>query len=170
MGIFSDDDINEAERMMKDLTPEKKKQLDFLKGFEEGWKHIRYTSRGVFTERGFRDSTHQTLKAIPTLWNWHHEWKSLVEADPDWLKSYGRIVGYLIGIMRFDPIALIRKESIEIAIDDIKKLVSEPLAGRKVDVMIKKMLKNHWNSTIKSQLNQLSLVEKQNYYIFIKSI
>lgn len=80
------------------------------------------------------------------------------------------MVGYLIGIMRFDPVGLIRKENIEAAIDVIKRLLSEPLAGRKVDVMIKKMLKNHWNPTIKSQLNQLSPVEKQNYYIFIRSI
>lgn len=41
MGVFSDDDINEAERMISDLTPERKKQLAFLKGFEEGWKQIK---------------------------------------------------------------------------------------------------------------------------------
>lgn len=173
MGDFSDD-INEAERELKKVILERKRLLIFLEGFEEGWKQIKmyFAKYPVVGQLHVSPEWAEMIlkKDIPSLWNWHPEWKNMVAINLDWLKTYGRMVGYLIGIMRFDPVGLIRRENVESAIEVIQKLISEPLAGRKVDVIIKKMLKNNWIPRIESQLNQLSEAERQNYYRLIKSL
>lgn len=166
MGLLSEDDINQAAIAIKEITPERKKQLIFLNGFERGWKDSKH-----FCQKDSKYYVKNMLNSsIPSLIKQFPDWKNKILEDDNQLDYYGTMVGYLIGIMRFDPIGIIRSENIDQSIEAVKQLASADVSGVKIKTMITKMLKNHWMPEIKSKLKELSSEEKQNYNRFIKSI
>lgn len=96
MVLFSDADIDEAWELVqsvRELTDEQK--LDFIKGFEEGWKLLK-KFKHLFPEKAYFDG------GIAN---------HLKDGIRENSKDFGKALGAFIGAIRFDPERLVYDSS-----------------------------------------------------------
>ncbi|MBI2542317.1 hypothetical protein HYV80_06415 [Candidatus Woesearchaeota archaeon] len=101
MGLFSDHDINEAERALGALQPpiDRETKILILRGFEKGWKALGDISGNIHYDESIREQV-ITLRNEAT----RIKVENLTKKPFD----FGYILGCLIGTLRFHPTSLLK--------------------------------------------------------------
>jgi len=170
-GIFSDEDINEAERLIKEgfkkppvkglsleakLTDEEKERIkrEFLKGFEEGWKDTK-SSEGKWGRRGRYMGELSVGLGMDYL-------NVDIYREP---RKFGIGFGALVGTLKFQPKFIVSRPHITDHFFNYVKFLKQhqPTYYQ----MIEKRLKR-WNQNMKEHLGELSKAEQDRYIWLLK--
>ena len=130
MGLFSDDDINAAEELMRRsgvLGP------DFLRGFEKGWKSYKKMNGESLLQ--IEAKILDYWEAIPKVLSFQNE------------LYFGDIFGRLVAILRFHPRFLLRNPTAFIdVINRILEILQRQKMPEYIEFLTKRILiwkKNH---------------------------
>lgn len=165
MGIFSDDDVNEAEGLIKgelekrvelksrsDAEKEKARlKLEFLKGFEEGWKAWKH----LFKSKGTK---------VDGIWNVPQYISKDLLQNP---YEFGLGFGYLVGFLKFDPIGVLGcgHKGADAIIESVKLLKDKPQYYKMLE---KRIIR--WNNSIKPYVKNLDEQRQKQYLYIIKNV
>ena len=141
MGIFSDEDISDAQKSVGNSL-NKERKIEFLQGFENGWKLIK---SGKFY-------------SIADILKWI---KDGINTNPE---KFGYGFGFLVAILKFRQKEILSYH-MDYYVDMIKSLETNP----KCAAIIKNRLKR-WNKTIKKVSNELTEEQKDYYVTFLRSV
>lgn len=169
MGIFSDEDINEAEKLIEeelkkkkelqareDAEKEKKRiRLEFLEGFEEGWKKTKRS--------GKNSQEYQTIFELVRA----DKLLGYLSADINKnLKEFAYGFGLLVGIFKHHPMMVIDIATVQWFIKCVNILENKPSYHKFIEKRIK-----IWNKRIKSEWwPNINNGDKNRYLLFIKSV
>ena len=144
MGIFSDDDINEAD----DLVKKSANRMEFLKGFERGWKG--------YKRDGYKPDTYATV--IVEMYERYLQ--EGIDKNPE---NFGSALGMLVALIRFYPKKVLQYP--QVFIKYFRALSNhQPFYNYAVSRI------KRWNKKIKTMIGELSPSEQKAYADFLKSV
>lgn len=157
MGIFSDSDISEVETVIN-REWDKRRRLEFLKGFEEGriyGKKIDETdTRGIFI--GLPYDTDARI----------HKIHIAIDSPPSNFYYFGTAFGYLIGILKYHPKLVLHPYNSDKFIGYAKDI--REYKSIFFPFLQKRLLR--WNENIKKYIGELSPEEIRNYKKIVKVV
>ena len=161
MGIFSDDNINEAERLIlsiRGLT--KNQQWAFIEGFKDGYEEIKNTDKDI------KPVSRLVKKALSVGYSQEDLEKIYSEQDLGALEEFGFRFGVLIGLLVNHPTFVIDNAIVNLIVQYINSLKEIPEYFALVNGKIKL-----WKGKMTSEmLSRMPETAGRRYAYFIENI
>ena len=160
MGIFSDDDVNDAEK----LVGEEAGRIQFLRGFENGWKEVkRQKFEGGRSQEEIKDMAHFMGLSIEYFLSELKQYKAdYLEKNP---LQFGFRLGHIVATLRFHPPIILRLKP-----DEIVQLINalKESYPKYYNFLVARFQK--WNKKVRTQLKILEPPQIGNYKYLIKQL
>ena len=160
MGLFSDDEINEAEALVSESW-NKESRIEFLKGFEESYKWTKKARNDEISAKA-QEFLNEVIK---------HDYAdpSAYERNTYRIKQFGHMFGTLVSLFKYHPNLILNYEdqyTNRLCLLFIKQLKSQ--SPKYYDFIKKRVIV--WADKIKANPTELSPQQSEAFLKFLRGV